>query len=230
MLITSVLAFSPIHVAHAMFHQCYVDSGFKATTAEGLSKKITKQTESLGVCYQASFCLARAEGNLKTQQVDYLKSIMVDIDGAGVYSQKYRDIMEIPSPESLNAELTTGNAVEIGTLGLDDIKESGFINFRRTMHDERFFHTVYLQVTKGGKKYLYSTNDMTFTLKLLNGRENSVFKPLGSVQRFLIDGGQGTELTLDGFNKWLKTEGGIGFHFTPVSTVSKNVANSIAVL
>ncbi len=229
-LLTSILVVTPVHVANAMFQQCYVESGFKAITAKALRKKVNAQAQHMGICYEAAFCLAEAEGNLQSQQVSYLRGIMKeDVPGAGSYSQAYRDIMEIPSSDGLKTALTTGYAVEEGTLGLNNILESGFINFRHTIGEKQVFHTVYLQVTKSGKKYLYTANDMKFLLYLDNGR-HVLPKSAGRAQYLVIDGGQGAELTLEGFNKWLNSpehNGYTGFHFTPVSKVSQNLARAM---
>jgi hypothetical protein len=215
--------------ANAMFQACYIDTGFKFATFKQIQKKVNMR--GMGICYEAAFCLAEAEGNLETQQISFLRSKMNRQPGStSNYSEEYKEIMNIPSIDGLKTELVEGGALEPHSLGLNSIRESGFINFQAMDGDQNVFHTIYVQVTKGRKKIIYSANSPTLALYLTE-YEKSV-QSIGGVAVYAVVENNGVATkAMKGFNKYILKEsessGRIGFHFTPVTDVSKNIFNKM---
>jgi hypothetical protein len=222
----------PIHNASAMFSTCYVDSGFKSVSAKDMRNRVNRQ--GMNICYEAAFCLAQAEGNLQPQQIDFLRSRMSIRSGSSNnYSEEYRSMMGHPSSlEGLKTELVSGPSVGPETLSLSDIKESGFINFQRMHGDENIFHTAYIQVTKGGKKIIYNANHVVLTHKLLLASGASKISSVGVTPYFVLEVNGQEGKALSGFNEFISDERQagqeIGFHFTPVTTLSAQIASRIS--
>lgn len=209
--------------ANAMFQACYIDTGFKSVTFKQMQKNVN--FKKMQICYQAALCLAKAEGNLETPQIDYLLSKMIKQSGANNYSDEFKEIMNIPPTERLKTRLVSRNAVELHEFGLDSIRESGFINFQRIGHDNNIFHTVYVQVTTGGKKIIYNANNLEFTLSLDYEKKSL---SIGKLASYAVLERNGIETgAVEAFNNYISRTSTplvkTGFHFTPVTDVSKNI-------
>lgn len=207
--------------ANAMFQACYIDTGFKSVTFKQMQKNANFQ--KMHICYIAALCLAKAEGSLETPQIDYLLSKMKR--GANNYSEEFKEIMNIPPTERLKTRLVSRNAVELHEFGLDSIRESGFINFQKIGDDNSIFHTVYVQVTTGGKKIIYNANNLEFALSLDYERRSL---SIGGIASYAVLERNGIETgAVEAFNSYISKASippvQVGFHFTPVTDVSKNI-------
>lgn len=205
----SVLLFASIiaipDVDAGVFDACFSPSEYQAISADKLKVRADTRASDMGICYDAAVCLARSEKALSKQQVTYLLAAMKNEPGVR-YTREYRQLMGV--------SLDVNDLSPV--LNLDEVTESGFVNFQETFENQNMIHTGYIQVTSDGETFFYHANGHTGDTFLMRGDAEMPVQA-GRTNRYLL-----TPDKLGKFNLWLESRR-LRIHYTPVSEVSANI-------
>ncbi|WP_281557681.1 hypothetical protein [Thalassomonas sp. RHCl1] len=203
-----------------IFDACFGGGEYKPITEQKLQARMSKIPDSFGVCFNKALCLAKVERLLTQADEDVVvAATKTDLTKSTNYTPEYKSLMNLNDDGLLHTSLNNSNA--INNLNLGDIHDSGFINFKRLNGDKAFFHTVYVQVSASGEKFLYSANDASLARSIMQAGNDELVQVGGSL-RFKMD-----ENTVTGFNRYLTNHeaGEIGFVYTPANQVADNIAH-----
>ncbi|MFC0119874.1 hypothetical protein ACFFK7_18335 [Pseudoalteromonas xiamenensis] len=209
---------------------CFGGGVYKKVSKEAVAERLPKvRWEKGGICYDSALCISMAEKTLTQDEANVVKSLIRNNTPKGTtnYPAQYLEVMNINERNTYSA-VTAGESNTPNTLSLNDITESGFLNFKKT--NDGYGHTAYVQVSKDGEKYLYNTNQTQLDQAMLRSGQEP-FMVNGPVRAFRW------RLTEDGFNSFLSGE--IDrlenpslpedfhweFNYTPFERVKTNVAH-----
>lgn len=196
------------NVNAGIFDGCFGSRGYKPISAEKLKAKADINAKHMGICYETAICLARAEGALDKKQASYLLGT-IDLKGGDNYSEGYKKIMEL-------SDIANGKP----SLNINEVTESGFVNFHETARD-KFVHTAYIQVTRNGDKYLYNANN-TVIDRVLTAGDTAKFTLAGRALRHPLNADKVAK-----FNSWLE-ESGHKIYYTPSREVTGNILSAMS--
>ena len=189
---------------------CFGSTEYQPVSAKKLKVIADGRTSEMGICYEAAICLARSEKSINKKQASYLLDAIKSEPGTS-YTTRYKQIL------GLNDESKVRSA-----LNIDEVTESGFVNFQETVEDNNFVHTAYIQVTRDGEKFFYNANNLEADLYLSKAELNLPIRA-GRSSRYLL-----SENKITQFNLWLRKTN-LRFYYTPVTELSENISSLMTI-
>lgn len=195
-----------------LLDSCFGKRSYKPMTEKELLTRAKGIEDKFDACYVASICISAAEKALtKKQSVKLKESVGLKVIGGTPFRDEYLNYMGI-SEGVKYMEGIKDDAVD-GYYGLGDIYQSGFLNFKRkSEYDNRFFHTVYIQVTSDRRMFVFNSNSLPLARHFIEHGYEEIF----SAQRFELSG------KLELLNDYIREEHA-EVYFSPVDNVVKRL-------